>query len=155
MDPIGLAATIVGSFLVPFVKEGARKLGQALSGETDSATANQMVETSQALWERVKASFSEPDDTNALQLFERYPEDMRPLVERKLRERLEADERLRTELASLVERPTPDGSSTGAQIMHAHTAVVIDNRGATVSGGRIIGVNVVESPRQEPRPGSD
>lgn len=147
MDPVSLATTIVGSFLVPLLKRGARELAETLSRESDSATADQLVRTSGTLWERVRSLFDGADERKALELFERFPEDLERRVEAMLGERLEADEALRSELERLVTRPTPDGASTGAQIMQAHFAVVIDNRNARIGGSsRIIGMNF-QSPK--------
>src|SRR3989442_3558962 len=106
MAPVSLAATVVGSFLLPFLKEGANRLGQALSGEADASTADQLVETADTLWGRIKATFSGPEDKKALDLFEQYPEDLQRRVESMLQERLETDRQLASELEGLVTQPT-------------------------------------------------
>jgi hypothetical protein len=134
MDPLSLAATIVGSFLVPFFREGARRLGEALSDESDSSTADQLVETSEKIWGRLVTLFDEPDERKALELFERFPDDLERRVETMLRERLQADERLLAELYGLVSEPTPGAASTGVQVMRAHNVGIIDNRNADISG---------------------
>src|SRR5689334_14827911 len=123
MDPVTLSATIVGSFLVPLFKGGANALGDALA------------QTSRQLWERVASQFAGPTERKALELFERDPEKLRELVDAMLRERLQADEQLRSELDGIVGEATQRGASTGAQITGADNAVVIDNRESRISGG--------------------
>src|SRR5215471_4815023 len=122
MDPASLAASIVGTFLVPFVTNGARELGGDVARQ---------------LWERVRSLFSEPDERQSLDLFEKRPDVHSTAIETLLRERLEADPGLRAELEALV-RPAQPGASAGAQIVRARDVGIIDNRDARISGGTFI-----------------
>lgn len=128
MDPSVLATSVVTDFLVPFLQDGARKLGGETAGR---------------LWERVRSLFAEPDDRQVVELFEKRPERFRAIVTDMLRERLAADASLRAELEGLV---APPASSSGARIEHAGNAVVIDNRGADIGGSSTIIGQVFQSP---------
>lgn len=123
MDPASLAASIVGTFLAPFVTNGARELGGDVARQ---------------LWERVRSLFSEPDERSALELFEKRPDVHGTAIEKLLCERIEADPGLRAELEALV-RPAQPGASAGVRIMRARDVGVIDNRDAQISGGTFIG----------------
>jgi hypothetical protein len=150
MDPVSLAAAVVGTFLVPFLKEGARSLADAVSRESGTAAAGHAVDVAERLWQRVRSLFTGSDERQALEAFERFPEDLQKRVETMLRQRLEADTQLLSELTGLVTLPAPDGASTGVQVMRAHIAAVIDNRNAHISGGTFIGVNVRGRPPDTP-----
>src|SRR5215471_16387413 len=127
MDPTVLATSVVTDFLVPFLQDGARKLGGEAAGR---------------LWERVRSLFAEPDDRQVVELFEKRPERFQAVVTDMLRERLAADAGLRAELEGMVAPP----ASSGARIEHAGNAVVIDARGADIGGSSTIIGQVFQSP---------
>lgn len=156
MDPMTLAATVVGSFLVPLLKQGARKLGEALSGAAGEPGSQELVQTADTLLARVEAIFTAPDEREALDAFRKFPDDMQQRLQRLLQQRLESDESLRAELEGLVQKPVGAGASTGAQIMNAQYAAVVDLRGAKVSRANVVGMNVgVPQPQHPQRPPDD
>jgi hypothetical protein len=137
-----LAATVVSSFLLPYVKLGAKKLAEEVTEQTSSAAADHVTRTSSALWDRVRGIFTDEKEKTTLELFEADPDGLAATVERVLAEKLRSDETLAAELSELVEAQSPDGSGTGAQIMNATIAGIIDLRSAKIEGGTFTAVNV-------------
>ena len=132
MDPATLAAQIVASYLVPYVKEGAEKLVSAAAEKVGGAAAEFATSVAGKLWLRVKSVFSGPNESQTLSDFEKYPDDTEKLLVRKLTEKLEADTALAKELESLAEQPGPTGVN-GAQVF-AQTGIVVDLRQADLRG---------------------
>lgn len=154
IDIARLATTVVTSFLMPYVKDGARKLAEAVTEKASKAAAEQVTEVARRIWERVKGVFSSPKEQNTLELFWDDPETFREAVERILREKLK-DNTLAQELNDLVHTPSPDGKGTSVQII-AGTAGYTDAREAQISGGIVAGVVINPPPQpQTPSPRDD
>jgi hypothetical protein len=131
-----LAATIVGNFLVPYLKLGAEALAGRLAGDAGDAAGKQTAEVAKRIWERVKHAFSgDPSQAAALEQFEKRPEAFGPGVEAMLAELLTNDDRLATELREL----TSSADETAVRIM-AETVGYVDARNAVQHGGVIAGV---------------
>lgn len=155
MDPATLASTIVGKFLFPYVKVGAEKLVEEFKKKMDDATAKHAAGLAKKAWDRVKAAFSEEKDQGTLEQFEQYPDAAKPLVEAVLTQRLEQDAQLKKDLTALVDEKGPDGQSTGAQIMNAGIAGILDARGADFShaqGLTLAGAMFTTPPPEPPKP---
>lgn len=128
-----LATTIVTSFLLPYLKLGGEKIAQKITEKLGGAAADQTVGVTKKVWDRVKSAFTSDRDQNILKEFEEDPESAKPLIEAKLKKKLEQDPGLAEDLHQLINAPGSDGISTGAQIMNAHVAGILDARGANFS----------------------
>lgn len=150
--PIEIAATIVTSLLMPYLKMGADKMAETLSGEGGKAIGAYTVDLAKKAWDHIKSAFNSEEEASTLEMFEKRPEAAAPLMEEVLEEKLQTDPDLKTELEKLLKAPGP-GGQTGAQIIgdYAH---LLDMRNAVVSGshntfaGAIYGTSAVESPRK-------
>jgi hypothetical protein len=126
-----LAATIVGSFLVPALKAGWDTVSQKVAEAFGQEAGEQTVGLTKRLWGRVKDAFGgEPKEATALELFEEDPETYSTAVERLLAKRLEQDPDLARELEALVAEPVGGTAMTGAQIMGAENVGLVDLRQA-------------------------
>src|SRR5215213_7300903 len=114
-----LAATVVAQVLLPYVKEGAAKIGEAAALKFGEAAGQHAVEVAQKTWARVKFVFSSGKDRITLEQFQELPEEAAPLVEGILKRKLQEDNQLAEELDKLVNSPDPDGKGSGAQIIGA------------------------------------
>ncbi len=153
LDAAALAATIVGSYLVPLVKAGATKLSADLSEKIGAGAADHLGRTAVSLWERVKDLFRGEDDKHMMEEFQDMPDEAAPLLAAKLRRKLEADPSLAEALYATANSQIPGTGATGAQIMNASTAGIVDLRGAQVtgSGQTFTGVHVeVQDPSRRP-----
>jgi len=140
-DPVSLAATVVGSFLLPYAKKGAEKIGEVVSEKFGEAAANEVTDVAGKLWGKVKGVFTSEYELTTLNLFADSPETYQKPVEEMLRQKLEKDPVLAREVRSLVSAPAGDGSDA-ASIMNASIAGILDMRGAhfTAHGGVYGGV---------------
>ena len=75
-----LAATVVSSFLLPYVKLGAQKLAEKVTEDVSSAAAEHVTDTSKTLWNLVRDAFAVPKEQVALELFEQDPEGLAATV---------------------------------------------------------------------------
>ena len=149
-----LASTVVSSILMPYVKDGAAKMAERISEKAGSATGQYTVQLAEKVWNKVKSAFSSEEEKTTLASFERRPEAATPLVEDMLKEKLQKDDQLMKELEALVKEKSPNGQ-TGAQIIGATYAGILDMRGAVVSGGVFAGLNIgqpVQPPTGTPVP---
>jgi hypothetical protein len=141
-DPVSLATTVVGSFLLPYVKKGAGKIGEVVSEKFGQAAAQEVTEIAGKLWNKVKGAFTSEDELTTLNLFAKNPETFQKPVEQMLQQKLEKDPTLAQDVQSLVNAPA-GGNSNAASIMNASIAGILDMRGAQVSnvqGGVFAGV---------------
>ena len=141
VDP--LTTTIVTTFLLPYAKLGLQKFGEAMIEKLGETAAEPLIATTKKIWQRVKTSFGSEEEKATLTQFEKRPEAAQALIEALLKEKLEQDAALAQELAELVHAPVAGSTSTGAQIMQAHIAGILDLRGANFSGAsnvRVAGI---------------
>jgi len=158
IDVALLATTLVSSFLLPYVKMGAEKIAEEVTGKLGKGAAEHVTGVASKVWDRVKSVFSSDTDKATLTQFEKYPEQARDLIIAVLQEKLEQDRHLAQELAELVDSPGPDGrSTTGAQIMRAGIAGIVDLRQADFSRARGINITAVNqgTPPSPTSPESD
>lgn len=142
-----LATTVVTTFLLPYLKLGGETIAKKIAERVGGAAADEAVNVTQKIWDRVKAAFSSERDQHVLSEFENDPEAAQHLIEAKLKRKLEQDPSLAGDLHQLVNAPGPDGVSTGAQIMKAHIAGMLDARGANFSNAsnlKLAGVMIGE-----------
>lgn len=129
----GIASTVVSSILFPYIKDGAEKMAQRITEKVGSSAAQHSVQLAGKVWAKVKSVFGSDDEKGALVQFEKKPELAKSLIESYLKEKLEKDEQLLKEFQALVQEKSPTGQ-TGAQIIGATYAGIVDLRGATISG---------------------
>jgi hypothetical protein len=146
-----LAATVVGEILVPYLKEGAKKIAEEASKRFGDSAGKYAADLAGKVWDRVKASFTSDREKNTVADFEEKPEEAKSLMASRLRDKLQSDPKLAGDLEKLVNTQSPDGKSTGAQIIGATYAGIADARGATISGGVVAGI--VLPPPSAPVPG--
>jgi len=138
-----LTTTIVTTFLLPYAKLGLQKFGEAMIEKLGETAAEPLIATTKKIWQRVKTAFGSEEEKATLAQFEKRPEAALALLEALLKEKLEQDAALAQELSELVHATVPGGTSTGAQIMQAHIAGILDLRGANFAGAsnvRVAGV---------------
>jgi hypothetical protein len=153
IDTAVLATTIASSFLLPYVKIGVEKLAEGMAENVGKAAANHATALAKKVWERVNGLFKSQKEQNTLELFKENPDELKGLMEKILRQKLEEDKSLAQELSDMINAPGPDGTSTGAQIMNAGIAGVLDARGANfanASGMNLAGVMLGNPPSQRP-----
>lgn len=134
IDVAILAATVVTSFLLPFVKMGAEKIGEKVTEKVSQVSGEHVAGLAKKAWGLVTKTFSSKEEKGTLTQFEKRPDAAKALVEAILKEKLEKDSKLARELDGLVNAESPDGKGTGAQIMDAAIAGIVDMRGAHISG---------------------
>jgi hypothetical protein len=144
LDLAVLATTAVSSFLLPYAKIGVQKLVEGMAGQVGKSTAEYGVGVAKQVWERVKAAFSSDDDQAAIEQFEKRPDAAKGLIEAVLKEKLEQDPVFAQELDKLVNGPGPDGKTSGAQIMHAGIAGIVDVRGANFMSSHGVYITAVQ-----------
>lgn len=147
LELTALAGSLVASFLVPLVRDGAEKLTEELSQRTSAAAADGLVGVAKRLWDRVRGKAAETGDADVIDVFEAKPEIMQKSVEDLVLKMLSDDPSFRAEVSSLVEGT--EGGVARWQLMGENVGVV-DARNATISGGTVAGV--VVGP-QGPKPG--
>jgi hypothetical protein len=141
LDLAVLAGTIVSSFLLPYVKLGAKKIAETVTEKVSGKAADQVAGVTETLWERVKSVFKADNEEHVITDFKEVPDAAKPLLISKLEKKLEKDPALAQELSDLVNKPVAGGASTGAQIMNAHIAGIVDARHSNFSGAS--GVEIV------------
>lgn len=149
-----LAASVVSSFLFPYVKEGAQNLGRLVAKKASETAATHVVGTAEKLWQRVSSLFSSEAEKATVEDFKQYPEETKPLLIRKLGEKIEHDPKLAQELEALLKSPSPDGMGTSINIM-AEKVGYVDARYAQISGGIVAGYYESSSPTAPTTPQSD
>jgi hypothetical protein len=137
LEIAALAASVVGSFLVPFVKEGAKKLCEAVRDKFSEAAGDEAVHVTKSIWDRVKEAFSSDKEKATLEQFEEFPDEGKSLVEAMLLKKLKEDPKLAADLGALVHKPGPEGKSILNMV--ADSIGYVDARGATISGGIVAG----------------
>jgi hypothetical protein len=136
LDVATLAATVVSSVLLPYIKDGAAKLAETVTEKAGKGMGEYAADMAGKVWDKVKSAFSSPSEKVVLDEFENKPEAASGLVEAKLKEKLEQDVALAQEIEKLVNAKAPGGQSTGAQIIGSSYVGLLDMRGANVSGSQ-------------------
>jgi hypothetical protein len=153
-DVAALAATIVSSFLVPYVKAGVVEIGKELSKKVGDSAAAQVTGLTQKLWDRIRSVFAEEDDRGALSQFEKRPELAKALIQSILEEKLENDSSLARELDELINTPAQDGLGSITDIMNnSGLAGVVNVNNSDFrhsTGTTIVGVSVQAKPDNLP-----
>ncbi|MBN1479255.1 hypothetical protein JXA70_03170 [candidate division KSB1 bacterium] len=143
-----LASIAVGTILVPFLKQGAKKFAELVgdaAGEESASLATKV-------WEKVKSAFGSGKDKERIASFEEKPEEKKNLITELLEEKLSENEQLAKELDQLIRKAkTKDGDNV-VQII-ADKVGYVDARHATMDGSSItagyIGTANPRSPASE------
>lgn len=138
IDFVGLAGTILSSFLIPIAKKAVEKVRDRLADDVSENAADHAASLYQKVWDRVTSLFSSDADKAVLDQFERHPERAAPLVETLLAEKLEAEQAVAQELSDLVSEPAA-GAAGGASIGQiiadsVGTIGIVHAEGARISG---------------------
>jgi hypothetical protein len=133
-----IAGTAVGQILLPYIKDGAVAFGKTIAKANGEAVGEFAGNLAGKVWSTVKSVFSSEKEKAVLEQFEEEPEAAAPLVEAKLKKKLEENPELAEALAKLIQQAGPNGS-TGAQIIGSSYVGMVDLRGGTVSGGTVTG----------------
>lgn len=147
-----MAASLVGSFLLPLVRDGAKELGEQLRKRTTESAADGLVSMAKRLWDRVRGASQSSDDKDIVDMFERRPEVMREALEKVVRQQLERDEGFRQEAEQLLEAEAQPGVVNWK--LMGEVVGALDARHATISGGTVAGV-VYHAGSQGPAATSD
>jgi hypothetical protein len=149
LEIAAIAGSVVMRFLVPFLTKGAAGFSDELQKQTSKVAADKVVEASSGLWDRIKGAFTSHDDAQALDLFQKNPQQWKQGIEQMLVSQMERDEKFREDLNALLQQPTADGST----VYNVTGKIVgfIDARGATISGGEMTGVKVEGAAADGPR----
>src|SRR5690242_7320691 len=118
IDVAALAATIVSSFMLPYVKNGVAEIGKELSKKLGDSAAGQVTDVTQKLWNRIKSGFADEEDRAVLSQFEKRPEPSKPLIQSMLQEKLEKDSTLARDLDELINTPAGEGLGSITRIMN-------------------------------------
>jgi hypothetical protein len=119
-------ALLVSYFLVPYLKHGAEELANRVAESAGEGAGKQVASTAGKIWARVRSAFSSDRDRALLEEFKDKPDEATPLVEARLREKLEADEELRRDLEEIVSaRATATGDNALSIVQQADVANVL------------------------------
>lgn len=143
IDIAAMAASIVGSFLLPYVKAGADKIAEATTEKFGPAAAAHVKDLAGKVWNRVTQVLATPDDQKALDLFMKQPELMQKMIEEALRKKLSEDAALVKEFAAMLDAAVPDSHLTGAQIMNAGVAGIVNMPNADFGGASNVTISGV------------
>lgn len=149
IDIAVLTTTIVSSFLVPYLKLGAEKLVEEVGKTFGKSAGKHTLEVSKRIWKSIKTKFNSKDNKVILKHFEKSPEEASKLIEKLLKEMLLSDIDYANELNDLINLPSPDGQGTGAQIMQAHIAGIVDLRNADFRGTKDVSIKGVSITKHE------
>ncbi len=134
-----MASSLVSSFLIPLVKDGAEKLRGKLLESTTDTVADKLVNAAGSLWQRVRQQPRNEKDQKVLSLFEEDPDLAREAMERIVTEQLTEDQDFRRAVAELLEAQAQPGTANW-QLM-GDIVGVVDARQAHIYGGVVAGVH--------------
>lgn len=134
LEIAALATTAVSQILLPYIKDGAAKFAKTITEKTGQGMGEYAAELAGKVWNKVKSVFGSDDEKVLLKQFEEEPEAAAPLIESKLKKKLEQNVDLAQEINQLVNSMAPDGQSTGAQIIGSSYVGLVDLRNARVEG---------------------
>jgi hypothetical protein len=149
MDLAFLATTTVSQILLPYLKEGAQKIVVAAKEKFGDSAAEYAGDLAGKVWTRVKSAFKSDADKATVAVFQEDPENAVEIMKKKLETKLAQDPQLANDLDKLVTTLAPGGMGTGAQIIGATYAGIVDIRCGTVSGGTVAGIVIGETPKAQ------
>lgn len=146
-----LTATIMTSFLLPYVKMGLHKIAEKVTEQASSDIADEATQLTKKVWMKVRDLFV-GDDAQRLDQFEQTKgEENRDLVEVILKDKLRNHSELVVEMNALISPPATSPSNAAAQIMKAHIAGIINIPGGNFSGASNISITAVSVNNSSPK----
>jgi len=142
----GLAPLVV-RLVLPYVKQGARKLADQLSESVGEASAEAATSVAGRVWDRVKEALSSSGESAVVEQFEARPEASEKLLEEVLHERLAEDPQLVNDLRALLEQEVSAGRDVVQIFGHGGVVYAGDVHGGIVAGN-------IEHLEREPAPPS-
>ena len=137
LDIALIAGTAVGQILLPYIKDGAVKFVETIAKDKGEAMGEYAGNLANSVWDKVKSVFSSEKDQAVLEQFEEEPEAAAPLLEAKLKKKLEENPEVAKTLEQLIQSTAPNGS-TGVQIIGSSYVGVVHVAGS-ISGGTVTG----------------
>ncbi|MEK6336722.1 MAG: hypothetical protein AABM67_17480 [Acidobacteriota bacterium] len=137
LDIALIASTAVGQILLPYIKDGAVKFVETIAKDKGEAIGEYAGNLASTVWDKVKSIFSSEKDQAVLEQFQEEPEAAGPLLEAKLKKKLEEDPEIAETFDQLIQSTAPDGS-TGLQIIGSSYVGVVHVAG-NISGGTVTG----------------
>lgn len=114
---ITLAATVVSSFLLPYLQKGADEFLTEIASKSGKNIAQHTLEVTEKIWEQVKSVFSSEGDKVTLNYFEKNPEKFKEEMQESLSTKLASDQELFLHLNNLANSKLQGGDQTTAQIV--------------------------------------
>jgi hypothetical protein len=137
-----LATTLVSSFLVPLAKKGFDRIKSDMTETAGDAAASGM----EKVWLKVKSLFTSERDQGRLEDLEQAPEEAAPMLEKVLKEKLEANPETAEELDRMVNSPLPAAGGVTLQNIMATTFGYLDARNARIGGNARVAAVMVGDP---------
>jgi hypothetical protein len=137
LDIALIAGTAVGQILLPYIKDGAAKFVETIAKDKGEAIGEYAGNLANSVWDKVKSVFSSEKDQAVLEQFEEEPEAAAPLLEAKLKKKLEENPEVAKTLEQLIQSTAPNGS-TGVQVIGSSYVGVVHVAGS-ISGGTVTG----------------
>ena len=137
LDIALIAGTAVGQILLPYIKDGAAKFVETIAKDKGEAIGEYAGNLANTVWDKVKSVFSSEKDQAVLEQFQEEPEAAAPLLEAKLKKKLEENPEVAKTLEQLIQSTAPNGS-TGVQIIGSSYVGVVHVAG-NITGGTTTG----------------
>ncbi len=154
LDIAMLATTVVGSFLMPYVKKGAEKIAEEVTHKFSDAAAEHVTGLAQKVWDRVTGLFT-PKEQPALEMFKENPDEMQAMIEKIVKQKLEENLQVAQEVDAMIHAPAPGGQMDGIQIMNAGVVGVVNMPGANFQGAQNVTITAVNQGGQPPTEPTD
>ena len=122
---ITLAATVVSSFLLPYLQKGAGEFLTEIASKSGKNIAQHTLEVTEKIWERVKSVFSSEGDKVTLKYFEKNPEKFKEEMQESLSTKLASDQELVLYLNDLAHSKLQGGDQTATQIVTTTISVTV------------------------------
>lgn len=154
MDPATLAATLVGTYLVPLVS----KQLTAATGKLTSAAADFAAGVAGKLWTKVQSTLSGEGEKHTVEDFQAHPVETQKLLELKLKEKFEQDASLFKDFEQLMSQVDAKGR-TAAQIIE-NSGVMVNLQNANFQNAQHVEITGAKYGSAPPdpvpnRPGGD
>jgi hypothetical protein len=123
-----LATTVMSSFLMPYLQQGAEKLGKIAADNT--------LDVAKKIWERIQQRFSASDEKSALTFFKNHPDMAQEMILKLLTKSIENDMVFANELRDLINFQQHSSEKNSTQIIQGKITGIVDIRNANLSNSR-------------------
>lgn len=114
---ITLAATVVTSFLLPYIKMGAEEFLAEIASKSGKNIAQHTLEITEKVWDRVKSVFNSEGDQVTLEYFQKNPEKFQEEMQESLTLKLKADGKLMASLTELIHSKLSNDGQTASDVI--------------------------------------